>query len=259
MSGSWRMAGFWHGRLIPLRHPATAGRAASGAPAPGPVAPAPVARSPAASRLAVPAPAVSPLQAPLRAWFTAWWQRAVRGRILPAGLRAQLALDRGERILAAGLDPRGRHALIATTGALHRRAGTDGWSRLGWELITEVSWDPAAGRLTIYDLGGVAPGRTAVRLRDRGAIPELAEERISYTRLGSWALSLDGRRVLAEARRRPATGELLWIVSSPGGLNLGDADVRQQVNEAVTQLREELGISRPPGVPPRLTPVPPRQ
>ena len=228
MSESWRITEPWHRAPIPARRPVRPGRAAS--------------------RLA----------SPLRAWFTAWWLRAVRGRILPAELRAQLALGRGERILAAGFDPDGQHALVATKSALHYRAGTDGWSRLGWELITEVGWDSPASRLVIWGLAGIAPARTLVPLRDRGTLPALAEERISYTRLGSWALPLNGRRVLAEARRRPATGELLWVVNSPGGLDLGDGQVRRQVNEAVAQLRDELGITRPPHVPARLTAVPRR-
>lgn len=173
-------------------------------------------------------------------------QRAIRSRILPAELRAQLALSRGERILAVGYDPDGGYALIATDRALHHRAGTDVWSRLGWELITWVGWDNAGGRLVISGLAGAAPPRTVVRLRDRGALPELAEERISYTSLGSWTMPFDGhRRVLAHVRRRPVTGELLWVVSSPGGLDLSDRQVRGQIAGAVTQLREDLGIPRP--------------
>lgn len=226
VSESWRITGSGHGLRLPARRPVVPGRAASR------------------------------LGSALRAKFTPWWQRAVRGRILPAELRARLALSRGERILAAGLDTGGGHALIATNAALHHRDGTGRWSRLGWELITEVCWDPAGSRLVIYGLAGIAPARTAVRLRDRGVLPELAEERISYTRLGYWPVTLDGRSVQAEARRRPVTGELLWIVDPAGGLDLGDAGVRRRINEAVIQLRDELGISRPPGQPPRITQVP---
>ena len=228
MSDSWRITRPWHRTPIPIRLPVPAGRAAS--------------------RLA----------SPVRTALTAWWLRAVRGRFLPAELRAQLALGRGERILAAGFDPDGRHALIATNQALHHRDAADGWSRLGWELITEVGWDGPAGRLVIWGVAGIAPARTVIRLRDQGTLAALAEERISYTRLGSWALPLNGRRVLAEARRRPVTGELLWLVNSPGGLNLDDGQVRRQVNEAVAQLSDELGITRPPGPPARLTAVPRR-
>ena len=174
------------------------------------------------------------------------WQRLVRSRIPPAEVRAQLALRRGEQILTVGYDPEGGCALVATDRALHRRAGADGWSRLGWELITRVRWDRTDGRLVITGLPGIAPPRTVVPLRDRGVLPELAEERISYTRLGCWTVNFDGQRhVPAEARRRPVTGELLWVISPPGGLDLRDRDVRDQIGEAIAQLRDDLGI--PPG------------
>ena len=223
MTDSWRIAGPWHGLRIPPRQPVIAGRAVS--------------------RLA------SRLASRLRAWCAVWWQRAVRSRILPAEIRAQLTLSRGERILTVGYHPDGGYALIATDRALHyrdHRAGTDGWSRLGWELITRVGWDSAGGRLAISGLAGIAPPRTVVPLRDHGTLLELAEERISYTRLGSWPVMLDGhRRVHAEARRRPVTGELLWVIGSRDGIDLGNGHVRRQVDQAVTRLRDDLGITRP--------------
>ena len=174
------------------------------------------------------------------------WQRAIRRRTVPAQLRAQLALSRGELVLAAGYGQDGNCVLIATDRALYHRTSTHMWSRLGWELITSLTWDTAGGRLVITGLAGIAPPPTAVLLRDCGHLPELAEERITHTRLGCWTVMLNGqRRVLAEARRRPVTGELLWIVTSEDGFNLSERHARGQVAGALTQLRDELGIPHP--------------
>lgn len=190
--------------------------------------------------------AVPPFGTWLRKSVAARWQRAVRSRILPAGLRAQLTLSRGELILAVAYDPDGGCALVATDRALHHRSATGGWSRLGWELLADVVWDATGDRLVVAGLGGAAPPQTVIRLRDCGTLPELAAERIAHTRLGSWTVLLDGQGgVAAEARRRPVTGELLWIVSGRDGLDLSDRQVRGQVDEAIAQLREELGIPHP--------------
>jgi hypothetical protein len=180
----------------------------------------------------------------LRGWLTVRWQRAVRSRAVPAELRAQLALCRGELVLAVGYGHDGNCALIATDRALHHRTGRGAWSRLGWELMTGLAWDAAGGRLFITAMAGTAPLPAPVPLRDCGPLLELAEERITHTRLGCWTVLLDGqRRVLAEARRRPVTGELLWIVSPRDGIDLSDRHARRQIGIAVTRLRDELGIA----------------
>lgn len=192
-------------------------------------------------------PAAPRFAARLRQWLRGRWRGTVRSRVLPAGLRAQLGLGRAELLLAAGYDAGGGYALIATDRALHHRAA-GGWSRLGWEQITDVGWDTGGGRLIVTASGGGAPPRTAVPLRECGTLVEVAAERITHTRLGSWTVMPDGRRrVLAEARRRPLTGEVLWIVSSPDGLDLTDRQVRTQVDGALSRLREELGIPRQNG------------
>jgi hypothetical protein len=197
----------------------------------------------------------------LRGRFQAWWLRAKGSRAVPAELRAQLALCRGEQILAAARRPDGDHALIATDRAIHHQAGPGSWSRLGWDLITSVEWD-GDGRLVITGLDGFAPARTVVALRDRGALQELAQERIAHTWLGCWTVTLaDRRRVSVEVRRRPWTDELLWAVLPQDGANCagtgsagtgsagtGSAgtdgrDMRAQVDWAVAGLADHLGVA----------------
>lgn len=183
----------------------------------------------------------------LREWLAAAW-RLPGARALPADLRTQLAFQRGERVLSVRRDPDGDHALVASDRALYHRTEDLGWSRLGWEQITSVSWDAAASQLLISGLDGLAPSRTVVPLRDRGTVPELAQERTTHTRLGRWHLRLPGdHSVLVEVRRRPRTGELVWaVISASDGLD-GDvdgagADATADIAQAVARLGEHLGV-----------------
>lgn len=180
----------------------------------------------------------------LRGWLATRWRHLTRGRALPAELRSLVTIERGERVLSAGHAPDDGCALLATDRALHHRTADNGWSRLGWEQITEISWNAAAGSLVLVRRSGVAAERIVLPLRDRGTLPELILERVTHTRLGCWHVPLaDGRHVLAEARRRPVTGELLWFVSRDGsGLDLSADGMREQVERAIARLGEDLGV-----------------
>jgi hypothetical protein len=179
----------------------------------------------------------------LRSWVATRFQhlaRVVRARAVPAVAAAKLAFERGERVLSVGHGPDDGCALVATDRALYYRSGGDGWSRLGWEEISRVGWDAAAGRLLVIAFSGAAPARIVVPLRRRGTVPELAAERVSHSRLGRWDLLVAGaRRVLVEARRRPGTGELLWVVLS------GDCDAGE-IRGAIARLGADLGIAQLP-------------
>lgn len=188
------------------------------------------------------------------------------GRKLPSGLRETLSLERGERVLLTARDPEGNHVLVATDRALYHRDG--GWSRSGWEQVAAVGWDSEAERLIISALssagstfGGadsaLTPHRTSMPLADRGAVPELANERITHSRLGRWPVPLPGgAQVIAEARRRPVTGELSWIVI-PNGAAPANGAARAQVSTALARLSAELGFA--PQLRPSPTPRIPRQ
>lgn len=171
-----------------------------------------------------------------------------RARTLPAELRTQLALQRGERVLSLRHDPEGDYALVASDRALYHRNGGHTWSRLGWERITRVRWDAEADRLLIFGLEGLAPERTVVPLRGRGRLLELAQERTTHTRLGRWNLRVGGdHTVLVEVRRLPGTGELVWaVLSASDTLDHIDAEAAKDIARAVARLGEHLGVSDPP-------------
>lgn len=177
--------------------------------------------------------------------MVAGWRRIARRRAHLASLRAGLALAARERVLAAGAGPDGGYTLAATDRALYHRAHGGAWTRLGWEQITTVAWD-SERHMVVTGLCA-AHARAVVPLRDRGTMPEIARERITHTRLGSWRVACPGdRSMLIEARRRPVTGELLWFVAADGGPD--SVQLRAHAEQAIARLSLASGLPRQPPV-----------
>ncbi len=179
-------------------------------------------------------------------WFAARCRDAGAGWGLARDLRGRLALDRGERVLAAARDTAGGCALVATERALYHRTGDD-WCRQGWERVSAVDWDAPRRRLVFTGLTdiGLGPLRSAVALRERGCLVELASERITHTRLGRWPMMLPGGEpAVVEARRKPGTGDLLWLVHVDGICwDIRDGTVHAGITRAIARLGADLGIA----------------
>lgn len=207
----------------------------------------------ARSRAAAVAWELVPRRNPVRFgyWLAERWRDLAGGRALSTDLRARLALDKGERILTAAHDPAGACALVATERALYHRDDRNHWRRQGWERVSAVDWDAAGRRLVFTGLTdlGLGPQRGDLALRDRGCLVELAGERITHTRLGRWPLMLPGGEpAVVEARRRPVTGELLWLVHVDGICwDIRDHGVHAGITRAINRLGADLGL--PPQVP----------
>jgi len=167
---------------------------------------------------------------------------------MPKDLRARLALGKGERVLTVARDPADACALVATERALYHRGdgGRDDWRRQGWERVSAVSWDAVGHLIVITGLTdiGLGPQRVALALRDHGRLVELACERITHTRLGRWPLMLPGGEpAVVEARRRPVTGELLWLVHVDGICwDIRDHGGHASITRAIARLGADLGI-----------------
>jgi len=182
----------------------------------------------------------------LLGWLAARWRDLAAERGLPADLRTRLALAKGERVLTVGRDPAGAFALVATERAVYRRDDRNAWRRQGWERVSAVDWDDAGRRLVFTGLTdiGLGPQRSVLALRDRGRLIELASERITHTRLGRWPLMLPGGEpAVVEARRRPVTGDLLWLVHLDGICwDIRDRAVHASITRAIARLGADLGI-----------------
>lgn len=114
------------------------------------------------------------------------------------------------------------------------------------------------GRIAISGVTGAGAPCTILKLRERGVLPELAAERIAHTRLGCRQTTLDGHgRLFVEVRRRPRTGELMWVLVSDGGFGCGGTGgagpcgcspgVREQIDVLVADFQDELGVIGPVG------------
>lgn len=179
-------------------------------------------------------------------WLAARWRDLATDRGLPRDVRSRLALERGERVLTVARDPASACALVATERALYHRDDGDGWRRQGWERVSAVDWHAASRRLVFTGLSdiGLGPERSVLPIGERGCLVELASERITHTRLGRWPLMLPGGEpAIAEARRRPVTGELLWLVHVDGICwDIRDGTVHSGITRAITRLGADLGI-----------------
>lgn len=165
-------------------------------------------------------------------WFAGRWGRAAGRRVR---LRAGLPLAPRERLLGAAPGPDGGYTLAATDRALYHRAGGGAWTRLGWEFVTAVTW--ASEHASVTGLWGSA----AVPVGDRGGLAEIAAERITHARLGSWQVTPPaGRPMRVEARRRPVTGEVLWFV--------GPGSSRPEAERVIARLSAQAGLPPQPPV-----------
>ena len=177
-------------------------------------------------------------------WLATWWRGIVSRRSQAAALRAQLGFEPRERLLVVSAGTAGGYALAASDRALYQCGNGEEWSRRGWEQIEQVGWEAAGRRLIITSMDGGVPTRAVVPLRARGHLPEIALERITHTRLGSWQIALPGGGTLTvAARRRPVTDELLWLVVPAGnGPCPSVGDQRVLAERTIGRLAAQLGL-----------------
>lgn len=65
---------------------------------------------------------------------------------------------------------------------------------------------------------------------------------MAATRLIVTRLRVDGRDVLIEGRRRPATDDVHWLVHPADGLVPTDAALRGEIDRSLRELRSTLGV-----------------
>jgi hypothetical protein len=65
---------------------------------------------------------------------------------------------------------------------------------------------------------------------------------VAATRLIVTRIRVDGRDVVIEGRRQPATGDVGWLVHPATGLVPTDAALRGEIDRALQELRATLGV-----------------
>jgi hypothetical protein len=179
-----------------------------------------------------------------RGWLTghhwlAWRSLRRAGRSPALRSRPHLA-DRERVLIRAGT--RGGDWVVATARALYWRPRDGTWARLGWEEITRIDQDRATGALVVTGLPGGAPRRASVPVNGGRKLLVFAQERVAATRLIVTYLHVDGRDVVIEGRRQPATDDVHWLVHAVDGLVLSDAALRGEIDRSLRELRSTLGV-----------------
>jgi hypothetical protein len=156
-------------------------------------------------------------------------------------VRAEPHLADRERVLIRA-GTRGGGWAVATERALYWRPPGGAWARLGWEQITRIDQDRAARPLVVTGLADGAPRRGCMPVDGGRKLLAFAQERVAATRLIVTRIRVDGRDVVIEGRRQPATGDVGWLVHPATGLVPTDAALRGEIDRALQELRATLGV-----------------
>ncbi len=174
--------------------------------------------------------------------------RLGRRTTLPAEVRAQLDLHRGERVLAAGHLLRGGW-VVATTLALHTADGGEPRRRT-WDEVAGAVWSDTASMLQVTWADGSRP-LTVELVPGEGLLPEVVRERVESSVVLSRRFTVQGRRGVKVAIRRAHHGaDLITQVIADRGVDLREPEVAARVRAELADLREQAGMD--PGGLPRL-------
>ncbi|GAB3497028.1 hypothetical protein [Nocardiopsis coralliicola] len=162
------------------------------------------------------------------------WLRRLGPDPLPAGVRAGLRTERGERVLAHSAPLEGGAGyLVATTLALHLPGGR----RVPWQEIDRAHWDDDG--LHVTEAGR---GEQVVAAGDPGQLAGVVHERVTATILASHRVTVPGGGVRLVARRSPGGSAVEWRSHPEEGVDAAAPEVRAAVTRALAALREGTGV-----------------
>lgn len=175
-----------------------------------------------------------------------------RRELVPEDVRAAVALQPGERVLAAA--PGGDQAfLVASDRALYVVPAVPGPDesapgergparRIRWDLIDRARWEPP---LLLLELRAdeTAPVRAEQLAVDQtGDLPAVVRDRVTNSILVNSRIDVAGGHARVVARRNTDTNLLQWrIVTSPG-VDPQDPLVQQAARRELDDLRSRLGV-----------------
>lgn len=164
-----------------------------------------------------------------------------RSTSLPDDVKASIAWEPGERVLAVAADAAGRY-VVATDRDLVLQRYPPHYSRIGWEVVDKAVFDEDALRLTLHTGDGDI-ARLRIPITAPGHLPEVVRERVTASIVVSTHVALRGQRgVRVTARRRPDEDALSWWGSIDEALEPADDGLRWEASQAVSRVRETLGL-----------------
>ena len=163
-----------------------------------------------------------------------------RGSRLPEEALAELALVRGERVLAAA-PVTGAGWVAATDHALHV-----GGVRLPWSCVVRAAWERADDVLVVETVAaepGVAAATRRLPLEQPGSVPAVVRERVMDSIVVTQRVQLTGSAgVRVVARRIPGSAELAWQLVLDEGLDPADPEVRAGAQAVLDAVRVATGL-----------------
>ena len=158
---------------------------------------------------------------------------------------AQLALSRGERVLAALRDEDAAWH-VGTDQALHLGRAEGGFRRLPWERIDRATWDRDSERLVVVEVAdfGQEQSTWRVSVGEPARLLGLIRERVTASVLLSRHMAVPGSKGLkVVARRSPGgSGPIEWSFWLSPGLSPSDDVVRAAVERGLLEARAELAL-----------------
>ncbi len=161
---------------------------------------------------------------------------------LPAAIREQLDLARGERPLAWATDRDGRW-YVGTDRALHL-ATDEGFRRLGWEQVERADWQRDTGQLAVVEVSpwGEPEPRNVIEVDDAGHLLELLRERVTKSVVATTYARVRGKAGLSVIGRRSPVGQspILWSYLLSAGLDPADPEVIAVAEQTLRDAQREL-------------------
>lgn len=122
---------------------------------------------------------------------------------------------------------------------------TDGTRAIGWENIERATWNDETEQLVVVETApmGDRPRRHRLQVSEptRARVLDVLREQVNASVVVSRHVPIVGAKgIRVNGRRRPATGELTWVVAVDAGVDLDDPAVRTRVDAAIAQVRAEF-------------------
>ncbi|PSL07005.1 hypothetical protein CLV30_102394 [Haloactinopolyspora alba] len=147
----------------------------------------------------------------------------------------------GERLLAKAESTDGGD-VVATSRGLRLPGGPEGSEEVEWSSIESASWDGDDNRLDVREVPDAAGGRRRhrVALQEPGPLVDIVREQVTASVLISRHVPVTGGRGVRVTGRRTADDKIVWSAQLDAGVDVNDPDVREQVEAAVSQVRNEV-------------------